>query len=226
MSIEGCQFPITQNIACAFGNFRAKFCACDNNYKYAHLLNNHCLTIGVRSKDFLTDELIDTEADLNINLTRTLRNIRISDLIIDGQKISKAVFCRTIGEEISAAFWQKLDKIRNTALLRYGSDDYLPVKTIENFMSEWKKGSKKIRTVLTKTRIENIPHNIVKYAENTETVIGIDTLKYLNSFWNRSYFSNNFRVFLFKLYNNTLPYNTILSHFVRDIGRNCTFCDI
>jgi hypothetical protein len=225
LSIEGSQFPITHNIVRAFGNFRAKFCACDNNYKFAYLLNNHCLTIGVRLKKFLTDELIETEAGLNLNSRRTLQNIK-KDLIIDGQKVNKPTFCRNIGGEISAVLWQNLDKIRNTALLRYGSDDYLPVKTIENFMSEWKKGSKKIRTVLTKIRIENIPHNIVKYEENTKTVIGIDTSKYLNSFWYQSYFSNNVRVFLVKLYNNTLPYNTILSHFVRDIGRNCTFCDI
>jgi hypothetical protein len=67
---------------------------------------------------------------------------------------------------------------------------------------------------------------MIKFADNTETVIGSEFSKYLNSFWNRGYFSNNFRVFIFKLHNNTLPYNMILSHFVGEVGRNCTFCDI
>jgi hypothetical protein len=28
------------------------------------------------------------------------------------------------------------------------------------------------------------------------------------------------------MHNNTLPVNVILSHFVREVGRNCTFCDL
>jgi Reverse transcriptase (RNA-dependent DNA polymerase) len=225
-NIQGSQYPITYNIARAFDNFRAKFCECDNNYKFAYILNNKSLTIGVRTKNFLTAANIEQEVGLNLNTTRALKNIKISDLIRNGQKVNKQTFCRNIGADISAELWQQLDKIRNTATLRYGSDDYLPVKTIENFMTEWKKGSKKIRMVLTRTRNENIPHNIIKFADNTEIVIGLEISKYLNSFWFRNYLSNAFRVFLFKLYNNTLPYNTILSHFVRNIGRNCTFCDV
>jgi hypothetical protein len=66
-----------------------------------------------------------------------------------------------------------------------------------------------------------VPHNIVKYAENTETIIGEDLAKILNKSWNFYYFSNELRTFIFKLHNNTLPYNTILSHFVPSINRNC-----
>jgi exonuclease III len=225
-NIEGNQYPITHNIARAFDSFRAKFSATGNNYKLAYVINNQSLTIGVRTKQFLTTANIESEANLGRDTIRALKNIKISDLVLNGQKISKPVFCRNIGGNISADLWQKLDKIRNAALLRYGSDDYLPVKTLEQFMTEWKKGSKKIRMVLTRSRIENIPHNMVKFADNTETVIGINLSKYLNSLWSRGYLSNTLRVFLFKLHNNTLPVNTILSHFVRNVGRNCTFCDV
>jgi hypothetical protein len=38
--------------------------------------------------------------------------------------------------------------------------------------------------------------------------------------------SNACRTFCFKFYNNILPYNHVLSHFVRGQGRNCTFCDL
>jgi hypothetical protein len=34
------------------------------------------------------------------------------------------------------------------------------------------------------------------------------------------------RTVLFKMYNNILPYNTLLSHFVRGKSRNCTICDV
>jgi hypothetical protein len=82
------------------------------------------------------------------------------------------------------------------------------------------------QNILNGSGTDFIPHNMIKFVDNTETVIGSESAKYLNSFWNRGYFSNNFRVFIFKLHNNTLPYNTILSHFVREVGRNCTFCNI
>jgi hypothetical protein len=35
-----------------------------------------------------------------------------------------------------------------------------------------------------------------------------------------------YRTFIFKFHNNTLTYNTVLSHFVANVSRNCTFCDI
>jgi hypothetical protein len=67
---------------------------------------------------------------------------------------------------------------------------------------------------------------MIKYAKNTETVIGYELSTFLNKSWNTYFYSNEFRTFIFKLHNNTLPYNTMLSHFVPGTSRNCTFCDI
>jgi hypothetical protein len=79
---------------------------------------------------------------------------------------------------------------------------------------------------LGETNIGYIPHNMIKFADNTEIIIGEQLAKHKNSLWNRSYLSNDVRTFIFKMHNNTLPFNTILSHFVRGIDRNCTFCDL
>jgi exonuclease III len=225
MSVEGNQYPITHNICRAFASFREKFTTVDNNYKTAFIVNNSALTTGLRSKNIITEAVI-TEGTIDAAKKRNLANLKISDLITNRQKVSKIEFNRRHGTNLPDNVWQTLDKIRSAALTKYGSDDYKPVKNIETFFSEWKRGSKKIRNILCQPRAEYIPHNIIKFAENTEIVIGIDNSKYLNKLWNRSYLSNDVRVFIFKLHNNTLPVNTILSHFVRDIGRNCTFCDI
>jgi hypothetical protein len=90
----------------------------------------------------------------------------------------------------------------------------------------WKKGSRIVRLVLCFKKIDYIPHNIIKYADNTDTIIGLECARLLNKSWNRHYLSNELRVFLFKLHNNTLPFNTIPSHFVRGTSRTCTFCVI
>jgi hypothetical protein len=188
-------------------------------------VNNPALTCGIRNRSVLKCEDLLPVSNENETLQR-LFNLRMTDLITDGQKINKAEFNRKFNIAIPNDIWMLLDKIRNAAVLRYGGDDYKPVKPIETFMNTLNKGSKKVRKILCAVTHEFIPHNMIKFADNTETIIGLDNDRILNSLWNRGYFSNDFRMFLFKLHNNTLPVNTILSHFVRGVGRNCTFCDI
>ena len=71
-----------------------------------------------------------------------------------------------------------------------------------------------------------ISSNIFKYAEITETVIGLDNSKKLNTVWDTSFFDNSMKTFVFKLHNNQLGTNTRVSHFVRGHNRACTFCTI
>lgn len=88
------------------------------------------------------------------------------------------------------------------------------------------KGCKRYRSKILGKPVENIPHNMVKFSETTETVIGLDSSKFLNGIWNRSCLSNQMRTFLFKLHNNTAGYNNAVAHFVPGHSPNCTFCDI
>jgi hypothetical protein len=48
----------------------------------------------------------------------------------------------------------------------------------------------------------------------------------VNCLWGYSYFSNDTRTFLFKIYNNTLGLNNRVAHFIRDHSPICTFCRI
>jgi hypothetical protein len=66
---------------------------------------------------------------------------------------------------------------------------------------------------------------MIKFAENTEIVVNLDLSKKLNMLWTKPYFSNDTKTFIFKMHNNTIALNTVVSHFVRGVGRNCTFCD-
>jgi hypothetical protein len=71
-----------------------------------------------------------------------------------------------------------------------------------------------------------VPHNLIKFSSNTETMIDYENSKKINSVWNKSYFSNATRTFLFKLHNNTAGYNNTVAHFIRGHSPNCTFCDL
>jgi hypothetical protein len=157
-----------------------------------------------------------------------LQNLKMNDLLAEGTKISKRAFSTNMGIQTTDELWRKLDKLRNTAILRYNSDAnfYSPDESMSEFFRRWKKGSRNVRLVLCFKKIDYIPHNIIKFSDNTDTIIGLECARLLNKSWNRHYLSNELRVFLFKLHNNTLPFNTILSHFVRGTSRTCTFCVI
>jgi hypothetical protein len=66
----------------------------------------------------------------------------------------------------------------------------------------------------------------VKFSNNTETIIGSDLCKKVNTMWKNNLLNNSTRTFLFKLHNNTLGYNHAVTHFVHNHSPNCTFCDL
>jgi hypothetical protein len=222
------QYPVLKNIAAVFAKFTGNFTKTNTNYKKAYLLNNTALTIGTRSKVSLTiNDFNHITLDDPILLNRVL-NLKMTDILSNGEKINKRNFSAALGRDVDAELWTKIDKVRNAAVLRYGSGsrEFLPSEDLAEFFRTWKKGSRKIRNILDGKNDDFIPHNIVKYSNNTDTVIGMDEAVFLNKSWDKNYLSNDLRVFMFKLRNNTLPVNTILSHFVRDTSRNCTFCDL
>jgi hypothetical protein len=97
---------------------------------------------------------------------------------------------------------------------------------IRTFLNRAKKGSSRFRKILCRENLDYSPHNIIKFSSNTETIIGMELSKRVNVVWKNSFFNNSTRTFLFKLHNNTLGYNSAVSHFVRNHSSNCTFCDI
>jgi DNA-binding LacI/PurR family transcriptional regulator len=73
--------------------------------------------------------------------------------------------------------------------------------------------------------LHTLPHNIVKFDSNTETIIYYEQSKKLG-FWNRAVLSNSTCTFLFIFYDNTAGYNTAVAHFIPGHSRNCTFFNI
>jgi hypothetical protein len=120
--------------------------------------------------------------------------------------------------------YEKIKKVGNTVQKIFGSDTPIRGVCMTTFLAGWKKGSKKFRKFLDGLDNFYVPHNIIKYAYNTETVISVECSVKLNADWTKSFYSNEMRTFIFKLHNNTLMVNTILSHIARGISRNCTFC--
>ena len=156
-------------------------------------------------------------------------SIKIKDLFHEKvRQKSYGQFLNSIHVNVTRVDFEKLKNIASNAKLKYSKKDIDGKKSmsLDQFMAQKAKGSKKYRKILTKKGENSIPHNILKFAECTNTIINLDNSLYLNDLWNRGYFSNCTRSFIFKLHNNTLGYNTRVSHFVRGHPDTCTFCDL
>jgi hypothetical protein len=116
----------------------------------------------------------------------------------------------------------------SVAKVKYRKKDPLLEKTVDivTFFFRRKKGSSYIRTVLYNYVMQEIPHNIGKFASNLDIIISGPQAKFLNKLWTNNIFSNEEKTFFFKLHNNTLGYNNAVAHFVRGHSPLCTFCDI
>ena len=96
----------------------------------------------------------------------------------------------------------------------------------QHFCNRYKKGSSIFKNHFKGISKEYVPHNIIKYSENTDTVIEVEKSCALNKLWTLNILGNETKTFIFKLHNNSLGYNTIVSKFVRGHSSLCTFCSI
>jgi hypothetical protein len=98
---------------------------------------------------------------------------------------------------------------------------------ISEFFAGIKKGSKKLRLILSKSKNKLIKSKcpIKKFAETVGVSApdGIFSRK-LNARWNCNYYGSELQTFLFKLYHNTLGINSRVHHFNADRAPTCTFC--
>jgi hypothetical protein len=146
----------------------------------------------------------------------------------DGSFINIETFRRNTEIPLTVLTYQSLKGVIETARIRFQHNPVLGGNPVDilTFLNRARRGSKRFRKILTATVIDYIPHNIVKFSDNVDIVLGIEDSKKVNTFWNMTYLSNSTRTFLFKFYNNTLGYNTAVAHFIRNHSRNCTLCDL
>jgi hypothetical protein len=215
-------------IAKAHSTFVKKFTESKNNFLKAMVLNNKALTSGVRGQNFIKIENLSQALQDNVGTINTLKKLNFQVLYNNGNFVNKRIVKMHFNNNLPEELWQLLDRIRRTAVTRLldpdpGTGTGISLST---FFTTWKKGSKRVRNYLTFDSREYIPHNIVKFSNNFDIVVDYNKSKLLNKGWKTSFLGNGIRTFIFKFHNNTLMYNTALSHFVANISRNCTFCDI
>jgi len=216
-------YPILGGIAESFHIFKHMFYKYNENFLVAPIVNNNIFTLRRNAMIPVTPAYFGAlwpEYDIQI------RNITMENIGTRDGYVSLENFREITGVPIDQ---RQLGGIRGAfdiaiERLTKGEDWQKNSKKMSEFLSGIRRGSKKFRKILCCENQEQIPHNMVKFSNNVEIIIGLSWSRILNSSWNVSYFSNSFRTFIFKLHNNTLSYNYMVARFVNNIDPGCSFC--
>jgi hypothetical protein len=219
--------PILYGIVSAFESFLAGFTKHNENFWESNIFENRSLFLRLRQKTLLTAEFFEREFFINNKIK--IFSLKIMDFFENKDTYKTwENFVASTELQITRDEYNDLKKIASNSKLKYSKKNVAEIKTtaLSDFINRKVKGCRRYRKKIVGKEECFIPHNIVKFASNTETVINYEQSKKLNGIWNKAVFSNSTRTFLFKLHNNTAGYNTAVAHFIPGHSRNCTFCDI
>jgi hypothetical protein len=191
------------------------------------VFENRALLLKLRDRTVLTANFF--EDHFWSENKKKIMKLTVQDFFLNKDSLKTwAEFKNSTDIDLSRETYNSMKVIATNAKLKLCKKEIKEKTTVDliTYLSRKVKGCKRYRKKIIGSNPVFIPHNIVKYASNTETVIDFEGSKKLNAVWNNSYFSSNMRVFLFKLHNNTAGYNNAVAHFIRGHSPNCTFCDI
>jgi len=219
--------PILHNMAEKYEIFFLKFTATNENFRKAFVFDNPVLTFEVNRPHFLKSSFFTPDEWLLYE--KEIKRLTMESILGANDTLkNKMEFEASTGILLSEIKYNKIRGIGRSALqsFRKNTAEGKKIDTVQNFLMRIKRGSKRVRKVLSGTHECIVSQNILKFAELTETFINSDQSRVLNSSWGFGYLHNSFRTFIFKLHSNTLGINSRVAHFVRNHPNTCTFCDI
>ncbi len=214
--------PILSNIAKIFTMFIGKLSTTKGNVIESYVLENDAVTFEGENGGRITEEFFEDD-DFN-GQRRKIGNLKVSDIIKDGEIVSYNVFSARTNIRIREEKYETLSRICANRVEEVGGFAGIKPVDLITFCNRFRKGSKSFRRIISGPRLEIIPRNMQTFAECTDTIIGLSLSEKINGFWGHSFSNNDVRSFLFKLHGNVLGINSRVAHFIRDHSLVCTFC--
>jgi len=221
--------PILTNIVSSYETFLPAFTLKEKNYKKGQIFLNPAF---VRSGT--DNNLLDIPFFTQAIYDRSKNNIRsltFEKCFIDGAFRTKAQFL-DIGIYLNDTVHLRLQSAMIFAKRKYSpKDSAKKCKSVAEFLSGFKKGSKKFRNVIMSTIIDENDiadlRTVNTYSAITDTNVNSnEAISFAIGMWNCSFLSNDFREFLFKERNNCLGLNSRVAHFMADVTDQCSQCRI
>ena len=222
-------FPIFVYIAESLRKFLSAYGEKNDNFSKMYLANNPLIKRGRNDNRLINSQFFSANRPLISAFS--LNSIRIDQIATRGHLFSLDVMVANTGIEFSLASYLRLQEaffstrhIFAPARLSDGT-----ATLINNFLKQFKKGSKPIRNILLGKKISKI---VINDLPNVKSLGRLSTINNMNdevlkrclSFWNFYYLPMKIREFSFKFFNNSLGLNNRLAHFVPGRENGCTFC--
>ena len=209
-----------------FRKFAEKFAKVGNNYLKTPILNCNIFGYGHGMNEKYNYNFFNTDA----NGTEKFEKITWEVLTTHNAMKSRGEIETFIGCNITNVQYNGLKSGYKIARKKYHKEGEKAF-TLEDFVLNPSKGSKRFRNILTKNtekgkgwKIQNLTQ--VKTYKKLTGVENLTDLRaaHLLSSWNNTKLHNKIRTFLFKFYNNILGLNSRVAKFNNEIDPSCTFC--
>ena len=219
--------PLLHNMAKNYETFMYAHTLLNENFKESYLYENPKFPFENGRSDHFTSRFIDWE--LNGTEKLKLQTLKFSDFSPDGEVwLNHQEFVERVNSPVPERKFLVLKRAMINAKTRMTKDTESErvSESISVLFGKTKKLSRTIRKILEGGERIDIPPTIIKFAENTETIINLGNSRILCGLWGRNYFDNSMKTFLFKLFNNTLGYNYTVTKHVRGVDKDCTLCTL
>jgi hypothetical protein len=213
-------------LATDFEIFTKQFYKFQDNYKEAYIWENSFFANG-QDRNLVKNITISGNRPM-LDPGRVSK-LRYKDLFSeDGPKsLDKVVHDTGINFNL-VTYMRLMDCFRDFRLRR--RVDTGKSESITQFFSIKKGEAKKVRKFLDarQSKVKSVndlctTKTFIRLTELNETPLFYGKIA---GFWLKNFLPNKVREFCFKFYNNQLPLNTRLSHFLPNMTRGCTFCAI
>jgi zinc-binding in reverse transcriptase len=221
--------PTLGNICESFEKFYELFLKNNYNWKKSSVLYNPLLK-NDRGQCLITEQfLLHNRPPMTGN---DIYRLKVGDIWQNNRLLSLDEINELLPEQLSLVSYMRLGQYSRCwdkkTLNKPGTGTLC--KSINEFITEFKKGSKPFRTVLNSI----VAPKMEKHAETAYRRYieccglagpdGTDKKGHVLSWWRRHFMPNRMRDFLYKMVSNTLNVNARLANYAAHADASCTFC--
>jgi hypothetical protein len=229
--------PIVANIISSLIRFQEKYYVANENFTQAQLVDNGMFlrapperrapVRGVVDRNLLGAAFYDRHKE-------TLLNLRLNCLVVNNVVVDYRTLIDSTGLNFTQATYFNLVTAANFAIKKYANadDSNGTSQSLEWFLSQIKRGSKKFRAILEKN-CNKVAIRDLRVVKTFFSLLNADipdgsVIGYRIGCWNWTFLSNRIRFFCFQFYNNSLGIKTRIAARYRNGGvamdNFCTFC--
>jgi hypothetical protein len=220
------RYPALMPLITSYSSFRNAFTGTGTNYKKALIFNNDLIRRSPTTTLLLDSNFFSSNIPrLNLN---EIANLKFSDFFNNNMFLSLDELVETTGINFSLITYMRLRESLMFYHRKFSNrDNNTRSCDIQSFLRPKKGTARRIRNtvdaaVRKKPLLQLTP--VKTFFRLINVQVPIDGTSTLFGLWHCSFLDNKLRDFIFKFFNNQLPLNTRLSHYVNNVSRLCTLC--